>query len=175
MFHAARAVVLRVLYRGPVHAAELVAVVMAMRPLGVRRVVVIVLELAGVAGHAVRTTVGAVGVAVLACLRVDGFVALTRRPHVPVSGGPSRPRHERRLAYSVGDRVELGFDLHCLQVRSQPLLHIEAFRFFLAPSMAKAEHTLLAGVIFIDPALAEHSRVEMTTDLAHPVESGSEI
>jgi hypothetical protein len=41
--------------------------------------------------------------------------------------------------------------------------------------MAEAEHTLLAGVIFIDSVLAAHSRVEMTTDLAHPVESGSEI
>jgi hypothetical protein len=41
--------------------------------------------------------------------------------------------------------------------------------------MVEAEDTLLAGVIFIDPVLAAHSRVEMTTDLAHPVESGSEI
>jgi hypothetical protein len=41
--------------------------------------------------------------------------------------------------------------------------------------MAEAEHSLLAGVIFIDPVLAAHSRVEMTTDLVHPVESGSEI
>jgi hypothetical protein len=41
--------------------------------------------------------------------------------------------------------------------------------------MAEAEHTLLAGIIFINPVLAAHSRVEMTTDLAHPVESGSEM
>jgi hypothetical protein len=40
--------------------------------------------------------------------------------------------------------------------------------------MAEAEHTLLVGVIFIDPVFAAHSRVEMTTDLAHPVESGAE-
>jgi hypothetical protein len=41
--------------------------------------------------------------------------------------------------------------------------------------MAEAEHALLAGVVFIDPVLAAHSRVEVTTDLAHPVESGSEM
>jgi hypothetical protein len=41
--------------------------------------------------------------------------------------------------------------------------------------MAEAEHTLFAGVIFIDPVLAAHSRVEMTTDLTQPVESGAEI
>jgi hypothetical protein len=40
--------------------------------------------------------------------------------------------------------------------------------------MAEAEYTLLAGVIFIDPVLPAHSRVEMTTELAHPVESGAE-
>jgi hypothetical protein len=40
--------------------------------------------------------------------------------------------------------------------------------------MAEAEHTLLAGVIFIDPVLAAHSRVELTTELAQPVESGAE-
>jgi hypothetical protein len=40
--------------------------------------------------------------------------------------------------------------------------------------MAKAEHTLLAGIIFVDPVLAAHSRVGVTTDLAQPVESGAE-
>jgi hypothetical protein len=40
--------------------------------------------------------------------------------------------------------------------------------------MAEAEHTLLAGIILIDPVLAIHSRVVVTTDLAQPVESGAE-
>jgi hypothetical protein len=40
--------------------------------------------------------------------------------------------------------------------------------------MAEAEHTLLAGIILIDPILAIHSRVVVTTDLAQPVESGAE-
>jgi hypothetical protein len=40
--------------------------------------------------------------------------------------------------------------------------------------MAKAEHTLLAGIIFVDPVLAAHIRVGVTTDLAQPVESGAE-
>jgi hypothetical protein len=39
--------------------------------------------------------------------------------------------------------------------------------------MAEAEHTLLAGIILIDPVLAIHSRVVVTTDLAQPVESGA--
>jgi hypothetical protein len=40
--------------------------------------------------------------------------------------------------------------------------------------MAEAKHTLLAGIILIDPVLAIHSRVVVTTDLAQPVESGAE-
>jgi hypothetical protein len=43
--------------------------------------------------------------------------------------------------------------------------------------MAEAEHTLIAGIIFVDPVtvLAAHSRVAVTTELAHPVKSGAEI
>jgi hypothetical protein len=41
--------------------------------------------------------------------------------------------------------------------------------------MAEAEHTLLTGIIFIDPVLAAHSRVEVTADLAQPVKSGAEV
>jgi hypothetical protein len=61
-------------------------------------VLVVVLEHAWPATRTYRTTVGADGVAVLACSRVVGL---------------SRPRHERRLARSVWDRLELGLELHC--------------------------------------------------------------
>jgi hypothetical protein len=40
--------------------------------------------------------------------------------------------------------------------------------------MAEAEQTLLARLILIDPVLAIHSRIVVTTDLAQPVKSGAE-
>jgi hypothetical protein len=41
--------------------------------------------------------------------------------------------------------------------------------------MAESVYALIAGIIFINPVLAAHSRVELPAELAHPVESGSEI
>jgi hypothetical protein len=93
------------IYRGLEHAGELVAVVLAMRPI----VLVVVLEHAGPATRTYRTTVAADGIAVLACLRVVGL---------------SRPRHERRLAYSVWDRLELGFEFHCRYWRAGWLISV---------------------------------------------------
>jgi hypothetical protein len=93
------------LYRGHENAVELVAVILAVRSI----VLVVVLEHAGPATRTFRTTVGADGVAVLACLRVVGL---------------SRPMHERRLACSVWDRVELGFEFHCRHWRTGRLIYV---------------------------------------------------
>jgi hypothetical protein len=93
------------LYRGLENAVELVAVVLAVRFI----VLVVVLEHAGPATRTFRTTVGADGVTVLACLRVVRL---------------SRPRHERRLPCSVWDRVELGFEFHCRHWRTGWLISV---------------------------------------------------
>jgi hypothetical protein len=93
------------LYRGLENAGELVAVVLAVRPI----VLVVVLEHAGPATRTYSTTVGADGIAVLACLRVVGL---------------SRPRHERRLAYSVWYWFELGFEFHCRYWRAGWLISV---------------------------------------------------
>jgi hypothetical protein len=105
MFHAAHAVAQRMLYQRLKNAGELVAVIFAVGPV----VLVVVLEHARPAAHTFRMTVGADGAAVLACLRVDG---------------PSHPRHERWLAYSVWDRAGLGFELHCQHWRTGRLIYV---------------------------------------------------
>jgi hypothetical protein len=40
--------------------------------------------------------------------------------------------------------------------------------------MAESVYALIAGIIFINPVLAAHSRVELPAELAQPVDSGSE-
>jgi hypothetical protein len=40
--------------------------------------------------------------------------------------------------------------------------------------MAESIYALIAGIIFINPVLAAHSRVELRAELAQPVDSGSE-
>jgi hypothetical protein len=59
-------------------------------------------------------------------------------------------------------------------ILSQLSLLIGASRLILAPSMAESVYALIAGIIFINPVLAAHRRVVVTTDLAQPVESGAE-
>jgi hypothetical protein len=102
--------------------------------------VVVVLEPAGTAGHTFGPALSADGVVVLARLSSDGLASLACRPHVPESSGATRPARERRLAYSVWDRVELGFELYCQRWRTGRLLYVVLLQFSVKVGVADVDH-----------------------------------
>jgi hypothetical protein len=89
---------------------------------------------------------------------------------------------ERRLALAV---AQVGLELRLasgkpalldiLDLSSQPSLLNDAPRLTLAPFVAESVYApLIAGIVVIDPVLAEHSRVIPPAELAEPVNSRSE-